>query len=106
MAAVHIEKINDTTFTLSGDLTRLTIPTVFSYTSILVDGQSDQPIQCDCAGVTHIDSAGVAALLEWVRTADKNKRQIFFTHIPPRMQSLIDVSRLSEFFTEQDLTNG
>lgn len=103
MATIKIDKVTETTYTLSGELTRETVPTVCDFTSQLFSNSHVRQIVCDCARVTQIDSAGIAALLNWKRHALSKQSQIFFTHIPPRMQSLIDVSRLTDVFIQDQI---
>jgi phospholipid transport system transporter-binding protein len=43
----------------------------------------------DLEGVTEVDSSAVSLLLEWQRAANRQGRAIRFTHMPPKLQSLV-----------------
>lgn len=47
------------------------------------------PLQVDLAGITRCESAGIALLLEWLRQARRQGRQIEFRRVPEQMQVLL-----------------
>lgn len=63
--------------------------------------EGHDPITVDLAGVPRADSAGLALMLEWLRQARQNNRTLTFTHIPARLQDLIEVNGLSALFAER-----
>lgn len=51
-----------------------------------------QKLVVDLAGVTRVDSAGLALLLEWLRQARSEGRTVTFTGLP---EKLLAIARLS-----------
>lgn len=62
----------------------------------LLDGVRPQlaagegPVEVDLSGVTRVDSAGLALLLELTRTARKAGRELRCTHAPEKLRRLAD----------------
>lgn len=52
-------------------------------------GNADADIRVDLAGVTEVDSSGVALLLAWTRDAAARGRSVAFEHLPNNMAALI-----------------
>jgi len=50
----------------------------------------------DLSAVTRSDSAGVALLVDWMRTAKKLNKKIVFHHIPAQMLAIAGASGLDE----------
>ena len=50
----------------------------------------------DLAGVTRVDSAGLALLLEWLREARRRGKEIRFQNIPEQLAAIAKVSGLSD----------
>ncbi len=84
-------------FAVTGPLTFDTVHTLLALPA--ADGTA--PITIDLTGVPRADSAGLALMLEWLRQARQKNRGLTFTHIPARLQDLIDVSGLSALFGER-----
>jgi phospholipid transport system transporter-binding protein len=53
-------------------------------------------IEVDLSGVTRADSAGLALLVEWLRTAERGGRPISFVNMPAQMQSIARICGLDE----------
>lgn len=51
-----------------------------------------QLMQVDLANVSHVDSAGLALLVDWMRAADEAGCQLSFLHVPEKMRSLARVT--------------
>jgi phospholipid transport system transporter-binding protein len=56
------------------------------------DGNSGEPLQIDCEGITASDSAGLAVLIEWLAEANRRGRTITFVNIPPGIQAAARIS--------------
>ncbi len=82
---------------VTGPLTFDTVHTLLALPAV----EGRDPITVDLAGVPRADSAGLALMLEWLRQARQNNRVLTFTHVPARLQDLIDVSGLSALFGER-----
>jgi len=50
----------------------------------------------DLSGITDADSAGLAVLIEWVRTARQSGRRIEFSGLPPRLAELARIGGVAE----------
>jgi phospholipid transport system transporter-binding protein len=83
-------------FAVAGPLTFDTVHGLLALPTM----EAQESITIDLAGVPRADSAGLALMLEWLRQARHNNRTLTFTHIPARLQDLIDVSGLSALFAE------
>jgi len=51
----------------------------------------------DLSAVTRSDSAGVALLVSWMRTAKNSNKKIAFHHIPAQMLAIAGASGLDEW---------
>jgi phospholipid transport system transporter-binding protein len=76
-------------------------PLVFSTASELLDvsrgmfaGSSE--ISIDLGGVTKVDSAGLALLLEWLRWGWAEKRTVRFTALPEKLLAIARLSGVEE----------
>lgn len=85
-------------YTLSGDLTYSTVPRLFS----------QHPLRCadsttvDLAQIEHIDSAGLALLVEWTCAARMQNKELILKNVPGSLGSLIKVGGLREVLSLSD----
>lgn len=86
-------------YRLSGDLTFSHVPALYEDAALEFVGQR---IKVDLAQVRHADSAGLALLLEWLRSARAAGCDVEYLHIPSQLQSLIDVSGLEHLIRLED----
>lgn len=56
-------------------------------------------ITVDLAGVTSVDSAGLALLLEWLRRANAEGYSVNFASIPDKLVSIAKLSGVDEMLT-------
>lgn len=76
---------------LSGELSFAQVPAALVQARAAVEsGQG--PVELDLSGVTRVDSAGLALLLELARIARGRGRELRCAHAPEQLQ------RLAEFF--------
>jgi len=54
-------------------------------------------VRVDLADVSDADSAGLAVLLQWVREARREDRDLRFAQLPERLAALARISGVSEF---------
>lgn len=80
-------------FVLSGDLSFETVPRLLESGRVLFEGGTGA-IRVDLAAVTRSDSAGLALLVEWLRSARRSGREIAFLNIPAKMLATARVSGL------------
>lgn len=90
-----LEKIDNTTYILSGDLVFSTINQVYEET-LTIFKNSKQPLSISLEGVKHIDSSGLALTLEWYRLMKKNKQQLNIINMPKQMADLAKLSSVNE----------
>jgi phospholipid transport system transporter-binding protein len=93
-ARCRLEQTGDGRYALLGDLG------IESAAGLLRRGEaafSGQPeITVDLSGVTDADSAGLAVLIEWVRGARGEGRQIRFLGMPARLGDLARIGGVNE----------
>ncbi len=88
--AVQIEPFAEGGFLISGALTFETVPSVWRTSSTLFSGGGD--ITFDLQGISRSDSAGLALLIEWMRSARAQEKRITFKNIPPQMLAIATIS--------------
>ncbi|MEO5702571.1 MAG: STAS domain-containing protein [Gammaproteobacteria bacterium] len=90
---VGFESCGEGCFILSGALTFATVPHVYAQGNA-VFAESGGSLTLDLQGIKHTDSAGLALLLEWMRTAQHQDQHIHFKNIPAQMLSIARLSGL------------
>jgi phospholipid transport system transporter-binding protein len=79
---------------------RLSGPVTFgNVTAMLAEGArafTAPALTLDLAGVTEVDSTAVSLLLEWRRTAQRDKRRIDYVNYPANLKSLIHLYGVDE----------
>lgn len=80
-------------FSLRGELSFATVPMVAEQ-CLRQLWQTDN-IVLDLAGITRTDSAGLALLVGWIRSARKQKKHISYRNIPEQMMVMASVVGLS-----------
>jgi phospholipid transport system transporter-binding protein len=88
---------DDGVFEVSGQMTFQTVPQFLARTDEWL-GSGQGKATLDMRGVTLVDSAGLALMLEWLEMARAAKREIVFTHIPEQTRDLIHVNGLQRVF--------
>jgi phospholipid transport system transporter-binding protein len=86
----------DGTVAVSGALTFETVPEYFAASNGWLGGSG--ALTVDLQGVTRVDSAGVALLLEWLARARAANRALAFVNLPEQVQHMIRVSGLHQAF--------
>ena len=64
-------------------------------TRLLCEGGADA-LEIDCSAVTVADSAGLAVLLDWMRTAKSAGRPLRYAHLPAGLTALARISEVEE----------
>ncbi|MCB1596077.1 MAG: STAS domain-containing protein [Gammaproteobacteria bacterium] len=80
---------------------RLSGPLVFATAGELLDVSrrtfvGDSDLSIDLGGVTKVDSAGLALLLEWLRWGQAERRSVSFTHLPDKLLAIARLSGVEE----------
>ena len=76
-------------FTMRGELSFNTVPKVSASVGDRL-WKTDSVI-LDLDGITRTDSAGLALLIEWIRSARRRNRKIVFRNIPEQMMVMAKV---------------
>ena len=92
MSEAGISRKGEGRYAISGDLTFTTVPELLrsGYGGLGGGGQ----VQVDLAGITRIDSAGIALLIDLARTVRKRGGDISLLHAPPQLIAIAGVSGL------------
>ena len=57
---------------------------------------AETSVNIDLAEISEVDSAGLALVLEWVRWARSERRQLTFSHVPAKLMALARISEVDE----------
>lgn len=84
---------------VSGELSFATVNSVLSQSNEVFAPAAD--LNIDLAAVTRSDSAGVALLIDWIRTANRSHKKIVFQNIPAQMLAIASASGFDELLPLQ-----
>jgi len=94
MSEIRIEPQGEGHFLLLGELSFNTVPAISANFANMVNNSEE--IILDLKGVTRTDSAGLALLIDWMRTAHHEQKRIVFKNMPSQMQAMANVSELDD----------
>ena len=93
MSEASITVDNDR-WVLSGELDFDTVPELLGHQGArMVRGRT---IRVDLGGVTRVDSAGLALMVEWLRESQRRGLTITFSNVPEQLQSMARVCGLED----------
>ena len=95
--SADIEQTETGHFKMTGRLDFETVPLVWEKSLALF--KSCNSLDIDFSAVTHSNSAGLALLIEWMRSARSNKQPIAFHHLPVQMQEIAKVCGVDKDLT-------
>jgi len=82
-------------YRVTGDLGFETVPDLWAQS---VDGPNDSADKViDLGQVTHVDSAGLALVIEWIRHARSQGGRLTFVHVPDKLLALARISEIDGF---------
>ena len=81
-------------YALTGELTFGTVPGLWRSGSNAFG--DDAAVRLDLAGITRVDSAGIALLIELTRSVRNRSGDILLEHAPPQLMAIATVSGLDE----------
>ena len=85
---------------LSGEIDFDTVPSLLPHPGAnMVRGSN---VRVDLAGVTRVDSAGLAMMVEWLREAQEKGLGISFNNVPEQLQSMARICGLEEILFRHD----
>ena len=91
MTAAGISARGEGRYAISGELTFTTVPELWSSSFGAVDGGS---VQLDLAGITRVDSAGIALLIELLRAVRGRGGEVSLVNASPQLMAIATVSGL------------
>ena len=77
---------------ISGELSFSTVSGALSESSLLFNGESEMIV--DLKDVTHVDSAGIALLIEWLGMANHQTKKLEYRNVPEQMLAIAKISGL------------
>ncbi|MDX9740294.1 MAG: STAS domain-containing protein [Gammaproteobacteria bacterium] len=84
-------------YLIGGELGFSTVPDLLERGRAIFEGGSAAPLELDLSGVTRVDSAGLALLIEWLKVARRTRREISYVNVPEQMVAMARVSGLENF---------
>ncbi|MDH3281647.1 MAG: STAS domain-containing protein [Gammaproteobacteria bacterium] len=81
-------------YRLAGPVTFDTVASLYESTQF--DFVDDGELTIDLSKVSRVDSAGLALLLEWMRSSRQSNCRLRFTNIPEQLNSLMEVTGLDD----------
>ena len=101
MSGAAIRRAADDRLVVEGELDFTTVVALLGDARPLLEAGTD--VRIDLQGITRSDSAGLALLIEWMRTAQRLGKAIQFLNIPPQM---LDIARVSSLDQVLPLSRG
>lgn len=96
---VSMQKLDDGNFILSGQFVFATLTQLLEQQVSFTDNDSkDGVVSIDCTAVSHLDSAGIALLLEWKKEALLQNKELVFRKLPKQAKAIISAAHLNEIF--------
>ena len=96
---VTVKKQAGNNYRLSGRLIFSTLSELLKHPPLFIEsGVINENISIDCSAVTHLDSAGIALLLEWKKMALLRNKEIVFNKLPKQAKAIIHAAHLSHLF--------
>ncbi|HCS64277.1 MAG TPA: anti-anti-sigma factor [Cellvibrio sp.] len=92
--------INDCVMTLSGVLDHQSVLDITQQGQLWLSNSTAQDCLLDLGSVTYSNSAGIALLLSWLRTARKYKKNLQIISLPKNILTLAQVSGLDELLKQ------
>jgi phospholipid transport system transporter-binding protein len=71
-----------------------TVPGVWEQSRTALDEAAQ--VSIDLAGVTEVDSAGLALVIEWLRAVRARGGQVMFTGVPDKLRALARISEVED----------
>lgn len=84
-------------FRLTGSLTYESVSNLLNRKVVDEDLQGDE-LSVDCDQLEHLDSAGLALLLQWFRACQQYNKKLTLNNLPAQAQSIIKANKLEGFF--------
>jgi phospholipid transport system transporter-binding protein len=97
--ALRLETTAQGRVAVEGPLTFATARSARALARPILAARGSSPLEFDCARITASDSAGLAVLLDWLRTARRAGRPLRYSHLPEGLVALARISEVEELLT-------
>lgn len=81
-------------YALSGELSFATVPGLWRAGGGVFD--QGEAVRLDLGGITRVDSAGIALLIELTRTVRRRGGELVLEHAPPQLMAIAELSGLED----------
>jgi phospholipid transport system transporter-binding protein len=98
--AAGFSRVADGRFRVEGALGFETVAPLWSQSREALQGAG--PLEVDLAGVTAVDSAGLALLVEWARWARQAGGTARFINVPAQLSSLARIGEVDDLLGLED----
>ena len=98
MSEASITREGPDRLVVKGDLDMRAAPGLLERGRQLLQGEQEQSV--DLSGVSRIDSAGVALLLEWAREAKRRGLSIRFANVPEQVLAIAGICGVKQFLPQ------
>lgn len=95
MKTANLTKNDTLNYQLSGELTMQNVPLVAKETAAMVNAMQGD-IVINLSAVSRADSAGLALLIDWLRTANQRGFSIKFEGLPAQLKQIARISELDQ----------
>jgi anti-sigma B factor antagonist len=83
---------------LEGGMEKSTIPVLRRAIAPLFEKQHAVQLIVDLSRVTHVDSAGIATLLDWLKQCERDNLRFTLAGSTPKVQALLEMDHLKGVF--------
>jgi phospholipid transport system transporter-binding protein len=98
VSEASFESVNDGCYRLRGRVTFATVPALWRESEAMFSSSADS-LSVDLDEVVHADSAGLALLIEWLRSAGQAEKSISFEHVPEQLYSIAQIGQLGSILS-------
>ena len=95
MSEAGFESLGEGRYRVTGNLGFDTVPGLWAQ-SIAELNDSAEPV-IELGHVAHVDSAGLALVIEWIRWARSHGRHLSFVDVPEKLLALARISEIDGF---------
>lgn len=104
MSDATLKAVGADRFVLSGPVVFATAGELLEASRSLFEGRPT--VTVDLAGVSNVDSAALALMLEWLRQARTERRQILYTGMPQKLRAIARLSGVEDILATGDHPSG
>ena len=95
MKETRLEVLCNGQFKLNGEMSFASVPALWRQSQQLFAAVEAPTLEIDLTGINHVDSAGLALVVAWIRWSHRHAKELRFTHIPAKLVALAKANNLS-----------